>query len=217
MQKGLTELAEPFLRGKGWTGSANSFVTWWRRTHYENSMIDALCDRGHTPYRQIGHRAVSQVMDRCGFSYTQDDVRSLVAGIEALKPFPDIVPALHRLRFAGLPVGDPVERRPRHAGSRRSAYRLSVRLRHFGPGGRIFQATLEDLREGGRTDRSRPVGLSVRRQLRVRLHWCEVVWNAHGIHRPPPPAIRGNATSAGPDCPRFRRTRRRDDRRWGDA
>ena len=68
MQRGLTELAEPFLRGKGWQGSANSFVTWWRRTHYENSMIDALCDRGHTPYRQIGHRAVSQVMDRCGFS-----------------------------------------------------------------------------------------------------------------------------------------------------
>ncbi len=47
MQKGLTELAEPFLRAKGWHGNAHSFVTWWRRTHYENSMIDALCDRGH--------------------------------------------------------------------------------------------------------------------------------------------------------------------------
>jgi 2-haloacid dehalogenase len=101
MQKGLTELAEPFLRAKGWTGSANSFVTWWRRTHFENSMIDALCDRGHTPYRQIGHRAVSQVMDRCGFSYTQDEVRSLVAGIETLKPFPDVVHALHELRSSG--------------------------------------------------------------------------------------------------------------------
>jgi 2-haloacid dehalogenase len=102
MQTGLTELAEPFLRGKGWTGSANSFVTWWRRTHYENSMIDALCDRGHTPYRQIGHRAVSRVMDRCGFAYTRDEVRMLVSGIESLKPFPDVVPALHRLRSAGF-------------------------------------------------------------------------------------------------------------------
>jgi 2-haloacid dehalogenase len=101
MQKGLAEAAEPFLRAKGWTGKPNSFVTWWRRTHYENSMIDALCDRGHTPYRQIGHRAVSQVMDRCGLSYTQDDVRGLVAEIERLKPFPDVLDALHRLRDAG--------------------------------------------------------------------------------------------------------------------
>jgi 2-haloacid dehalogenase len=101
MQRGLTELVEPFLRGKGWTGSAHSFVTWWRRTHYENSMIDALCDRGHTPYRQIGHRAVSYVMDRCGFAYTQDEVRMLVSGIERLVPFPDVVPALHQLRSAG--------------------------------------------------------------------------------------------------------------------
>ena len=101
MQKGLTEAVTPFLARKGWTGDAGSFVTWWRRTHFENSMIDALCDRGHTPYRQIGHRAVSYVMDRCGIAYTQDEVRSLVAGIEALKPFPDVVAALERLRGAG--------------------------------------------------------------------------------------------------------------------
>jgi 2-haloacid dehalogenase len=102
MQKGLTEAVMPFLARKGWTGDAGSFVTWWRRTHFENSMIDALCDRGHTPYRQIGHRAVAYVMDRCGIAYTQDEVRSLVATIEALKPFPDVVAALSRLRGAGL-------------------------------------------------------------------------------------------------------------------
>ena len=75
MQKGLTEVVTPFLKRKGWDGEPDSFVTWWRRTHFENSMIDALCDRGHTPYRQIGHRAVSYVMDRCGIAYTQDEVR----------------------------------------------------------------------------------------------------------------------------------------------
>ena len=101
MQKGLTEMVTPFLKAKGWGGKPNSFVTWWRRTHYENSMIDALCDRGHTPYRQIGHRAVSHVMDRCGIAYTEEEVRSLVAEIERLKPFPDVVAALGRLRSAG--------------------------------------------------------------------------------------------------------------------
>jgi len=101
MQGGLTAIAAPFLKHKGWPGNPNSFVTWWRRTHFENSMIDALLDRGHTPYRQIGHRAVAHVMDRCGIAYTQDEVRWLVSQIETLKPFPDVVPALERLRAAG--------------------------------------------------------------------------------------------------------------------
>jgi 2-haloacid dehalogenase len=101
MQKGLTEAVAPFLEAKGWTGEPSRFVTWWRRTHYENSMIDALCDRGHTPYRQIGHRAVSFVMDRCGFAYTPDEVRWLVSEIERLAPFPDVLDALRDLRAAG--------------------------------------------------------------------------------------------------------------------
>ncbi len=112
MQKGLTEAVTPFLASKGWKGAPGSFVTWWRRTHFENSMIDALIERGHTPYRQVGHRAVSYVMDRCGIAYTQDEVRALVAEIEKLKPFPDVVAALERLRRAGyklaiLSNGDP--------------------------------------------------------------------------------------------------------------
>jgi len=101
MQGGLVEAAAPFLAEKGWDGEAHRFVTWWRRTHYENSMIDALCDRGHTPYRQIGHRAVSYVMDRCGFTYSQNDVEWLVSQIETLKPFPDVIAALEKLKAAG--------------------------------------------------------------------------------------------------------------------
>jgi 2-haloacid dehalogenase len=101
MQKGLSAAVTPFLQSKGWSGEANSFVTWWRRTHFENSMIDALCDRGHTPYRQIGHRAVSYVMDRCGIAYTPEEVRWLVSQIELLQPFPDVIAALEKLRGGG--------------------------------------------------------------------------------------------------------------------
>ncbi len=97
MQRGLTDAVTPFLTAKGWGGKPHRFVTWWRRIHYESSMIDALCDRGHTPYRQIGHRAVSHVMDRCGIAYSQDEVRWLVSEIEKLAPFPDVVAALERL------------------------------------------------------------------------------------------------------------------------
>lgn len=112
MQGGLVAAVTPFLEAKGWQGEPHRFVTWWRRTHFENSMIDALCARGHTPYREIGHRAVSFVMDRCAIAYSQDEVRWLVSEIERLKPFPDVIAGLERLRGAGyglhiLSNGDP--------------------------------------------------------------------------------------------------------------
>ncbi|RMF83967.1 MAG: haloacid dehalogenase type II [Nitrospinota bacterium] len=110
MQGGLTEVVTPFLRQKGWDGDPYRFVTWWRRTHFENSMIDSLCDRGHTPYREIGHRAVSYVLERAGIAHTNAEVQSLVAAIERLRPFPEVVPALKRLkrhyRIAILSNGD---------------------------------------------------------------------------------------------------------------
>src|SRR5437763_15608642 len=111
MQGGLTAIAAPFLKAKGWTGDPNAFVTWWRRTHLENSMIDALLHREHTPYREIGHRAVAHVMDRAGIKYTQEDVRYLVGEIEKLKPFPEVPPALEKLhtkyKLVVLSNGDP--------------------------------------------------------------------------------------------------------------
>ena len=111
MQTGLVEAAAPFLRAKGWQGNPNSFVTWWRRTHFENSMIDALLHREHTPYREIGERAVSYVMDRAGISYTMDEVRALVDNIVRLRPFPEVPAALDRLRaryrLVVLSNGDP--------------------------------------------------------------------------------------------------------------
>ena len=111
MQGGLTAVATPFLAKKGWKGRPDSFVTWWRRTHFENSMIDALLHREHTPYREIGHRAVAHVMDRAGIPYTMDEVRHLVGEIEKLQPFPEVPQALARLqsryRLVVLSNGDP--------------------------------------------------------------------------------------------------------------
>jgi len=111
MQGGLTAIATPFLARKGWKGDPNSFVTWWRRTHFENSMIDALLHREHTPYREIGHRAVAHVMDRAGIPYTREEVRALVSEIEKLKPFPEVPAALDKLRtkykLVVLSNGDP--------------------------------------------------------------------------------------------------------------
>lgn len=98
MQKGLVEVAAPYLKEKGWNGNPNSFVTWWRRTHFENSMIDALLHKEHTPYREIGHRAVAYTLERAGVPHTEEELRYLVSCIEQLKPFPDVPAALAKLQ-----------------------------------------------------------------------------------------------------------------------
>ncbi|MEK7835796.1 MAG: haloacid dehalogenase type II [Pseudomonadota bacterium] len=111
MQGGLTEAIAPYLKAKGWNGRPDALVTWWRRTHFENSMIDALLHREHTPYREIGRRALTYTLERAGIAHTQDEVQQLVAGIETLRPFPDVVAALTKLKtrypLAILSNGDP--------------------------------------------------------------------------------------------------------------
>ena len=111
MQGGLVEKAGPYLAGKGWTERPDRFVTWWRRTHFENSMIDALLHRTHTPYREIGRRAVKMTLERAGIDHTDEEVANLVAHIPKLKPFPEVVEGLHRLktkyRLVILSNGDP--------------------------------------------------------------------------------------------------------------
>jgi 2-haloacid dehalogenase len=111
MQSGLTEAITPFLKEKKYEGRPSQLVTWWRRTHFENSMIDALLHREHTPYREIGFQALDYTLERAGVAHTDDDTRKLVDAITRLKPFADVPAALDRLRtkykLVILSNGDP--------------------------------------------------------------------------------------------------------------
>jgi len=112
MQAGLTEAIRPYLRAKGSTLEPGRVVTWWRRTHFEASMIDALLGRDHTPYREIGQQAVDYTLERAGIAHTADEVADLVGAIERLRPFPDAIEALAALKDHGhslviLSNGDP--------------------------------------------------------------------------------------------------------------
>lgn len=112
MQSGLTEVITPYLRDKGSSLEPGRVVTWWRRTHFEASMIDALLDRDHTSYREIGQQAVASTLERAGIQHTVEEVAALVSAIERLRPFPDVVAALDRLKAYGyalviLSNGDP--------------------------------------------------------------------------------------------------------------
>jgi len=111
MQGGLTAAITPYLKAKDWRGDPGRLVTWWRRTHFENSMIDALLQREHISYRRIGEMSVDYTLERAGIPHTDEEVKSLVADIEKLKPFPEVPAALDRLRakyrLAILSNGDP--------------------------------------------------------------------------------------------------------------
>jgi 2-haloacid dehalogenase len=113
IQGGLTRAITPYLAAKGYTANPPTrLVTWWRRTHFENSMIDALLHREHTPYREIGQEAVDYTLRRAGIEHTPQEVRDLVSQIECLDPFPDVLQALARLKAHGLRLvilsnGDP--------------------------------------------------------------------------------------------------------------
>jgi 2-haloacid dehalogenase len=112
MQRGLTEAITPYLREKGSTLEPGRVVTWWRRTHFEASMIDALLHREHTPYRRIGQQAVDYTLERAGIPHTPEEVAALVGAIERLSPFSDVAEALARLKAHGfrlviLSNGDP--------------------------------------------------------------------------------------------------------------
>jgi hypothetical protein len=82
-------------------------------------------------------------MDRCGISYTQDEVRWLVGEIEKLEPFPDVIAALEKLRRAGyklaiLSNGDPDMLQA--AGPQRMGAVMSVvgmRISHTLPSSRV--------------------------------------------------------------------------------
>jgi 2-haloacid dehalogenase len=139
MQTGLTEAIGPFLKERGFARAPSALVTWWRRTHFENSMIDALIPGPHTPYREIGRRALSYTLERAGIPFTRAEVERLVAEIQYLKPFPDVPAALERLRrryrLAILSNGDPdmLEAAKPHIGVAFDAMISAAEAGHFKP------------------------------------------------------------------------------------
>ena len=171
MQGGLVKVAAPYLKAKGWTGNPNSFVTWWRRTHFENSMIDALLHKAHTPYREIGQRSVAYVLDRCKLPYTMDEVRALVAEIEKLECFPEVPAALARLQ------------------TRYKLVVLSNGDRDMLETAKQYQTARCDLHEGSAIARPAHGRGAVCRQPCIRLYRCKGSRHAHRIHQPAPAAL----------------------------
>ena len=111
MQTGLRDIRYPLPQGQELAGDPNAFVTWWRRTHFENSMIDALLQREQHPTgRSATSRSARSWTAPASPTPTKKSTPSSPA-IERLRPFPEVPEALARLhqhyKLAVLSNGDP--------------------------------------------------------------------------------------------------------------
>ena len=171
-------------------------------------MIDALLQREHTPYREIGHPLGRPFSTAPASTYTLDEVRALVARDR------EAASASRRCRRRSrgcrpATAGCALERRSGHARDRQAVSQgiafdelISVaEANAFKP----------HVRPTPRPPRS--VGLAgrgpFRRQSRLRLHRSQVGRYAHGLHRSAPAAVRDHAASARHPRAHHDRARRR--------
>ncbi len=52
----------------------------------------------YRPYREVLHRSLERAMDQFGLDYTDEDGDALVSAVPTFGPFPDVPPALERIR-----------------------------------------------------------------------------------------------------------------------
>ena len=172
-------------------------------------MIDALLDKEHTPYREIGHRPVAYTLARAGIPHTTDEIRFLVAQIERLKPFPDVPDALAHLKtrykIAVLSNGDP------------DTLEAAKAFHKIPFDAMISVAVANSFKPhiATYTKAAEIMGVRMDEILFVASHAFDcprgqVRGHAFGIHRPSQAALRRHPASAGHYCAGYEEPRRSD-------
>ena len=204
MQKGLTEVVTPFLKreGLGWKTEQFCDVV---APHSFRKFNDRRVMRSRAyavPSDRTSRGLI--VMDRCGITFTQEEVSWLVSEIEKLKPFSDVVAALEKLRTSGYKLTilsngdrDMLKAAGPHIGIFKFDHVISVQeAGTFKPHWKTYAKAEEIIGYA-------PLQHLVCRQSCLRLHWCKVIWHADRIHRPPQATIWRDATSTGSYCSEF--------------
>jgi len=100
-----------FLMRKGFEGSPAIFLQRWQGKTIQNTMIDTLLQKGHTPFRELLRRSLVFSLREASIPFTEEEVTSLVGEWERLRPYPDVREGLLDLRarypLVVLSNGDP--------------------------------------------------------------------------------------------------------------
>jgi 2-haloacid dehalogenase len=69
---------------------------------FETLRYETTTREPYRPYREVLQGTLRQIMERYGLPYRDEDGEALIAAVRTWGPFPEVPPALERLRAAGL-------------------------------------------------------------------------------------------------------------------
>jgi 2-haloacid dehalogenase len=107
----LTPHIAAFLKSKGTGISAEGFWEQWRYRQRIEQYQDTIMMLGHSGYLETARRGFVWTLRRNHIEFTGEDVTTFMGAWQELSPFPEVVPALERLRsrykLVALSNGEP--------------------------------------------------------------------------------------------------------------
>ena len=107
----LTPFIADFLKNKGAGVGAERFWEQWRSRQRIEQYQDTIMMLGHSGYLETSRRACVYTLALCGIPASNSEVKDLMAAWQKLKPFPEVVSGLQRLkgrfRLVVLSNGEP--------------------------------------------------------------------------------------------------------------
>jgi 2-haloacid dehalogenase len=107
----LTPFIAGFLKARGSEASPRRFWEQWRYRQRIEQYQDNIMMLGHSGYLETARRAFVYTLALNGVEASRDEVREFMKAWQDLSPFPDVLPALRRLkeryRLVALSNGEP--------------------------------------------------------------------------------------------------------------
>jgi 2-haloacid dehalogenase len=94
----LTPFIAGFLKNKGAGVGAERFWEQWRTRQRIEQYQDTIMMLGHSGYLEISRRACVYTLALHGIAASREEVGELVSAWQELKPFPDVLVGLQRLK-----------------------------------------------------------------------------------------------------------------------
>jgi 2-haloacid dehalogenase len=94
----LTPFIAKFLKTKEVNVSADHFWSQWRARQRIEQYQDTLMMLGHSGYLETARRAFVYTLALNGIKASKDEVKYFMSAWQELSPFPEVIPALSRLK-----------------------------------------------------------------------------------------------------------------------
>ncbi|NIO21160.1 MAG: haloacid dehalogenase type II [Candidatus Aenigmarchaeota archaeon] len=107
----LTPYIAGFLKSKGSDETPNRFWEKWRYRQRIEQYQDTIMMMGHSGYHEAARRGLVWTLKLYGISFSTEEIMKLMEAWKELSPFPEVVPALERLKtrykLVALSNGEP--------------------------------------------------------------------------------------------------------------